>query len=237
MRTYTPYSKPLLKTTLFDGNTNYLETTQGITSHNHAQGVVSCWIKRQMNDKAILCEANQQESLVLRVGIHELFHYVYVDIRAGSHRFFFRTARNVLMPDNSWHHLLVSWNTNLPRGQKSASIYIDDKPCALEEKLDESAAFIAATSAKNWRIGTSFPATTVKMKASIAQLYVKLGMFYNIDETAIRRQWISPYRKPVRFKAYDTPQLLLFEHNGTENKGSSPAFISFGLLTTQSANI
>lgn len=239
MRPVSIYYKPKLTAMFFDGVTNYLETTQGITAINSPEGIISCWAKRQIGDRAIFCEAvNSTGNLVLRIGIHEVLHYAYADIRLADKRLFFRSARNSVPTDNQWHHFLFSWDTNRAAGQKSASLYIDDK-LSIDEKIDSSLAFIPETSTRNWRIGTSIPATSLKMKMAIAQLYIELGKNIDGTQTTARRQWLSPYKKPVYLSKNKTPQVLFYfegkdvgEHNGTASK-----FTSIGTFTTTSSII
>jgi hypothetical protein len=239
MRPATPYQKPILKAALFDGSTTYLDTTQGFGAANSAEGILSCWGKRQIGDKTIFCEAvSAAGALVIRIGIHELFHYAYADIRLGELRLFFRSAKNSVMPDNKWHHFLFSWDTNRPATQKRAYLYIDDKP-AIDEKIDASPAFIPETSSKNWRIGTSVPATSLKMKMSITGLYIETGRSIDASRTGIRRQWISPYLKPVRLDKNNKPQALFYfdGKEAGENKGSGPKFTQVGTCTINASNL
>lgn len=238
MRGHVYYQRPARSAAHFDGS-SYLETTQGILALNSAEGIVSVFIKREPGDKGIVLETVQsQGALVLRVAIHELYHYAFLDIRLGASSFFAAGVQGSLPMDGKWHHLLISWNVNRPMGQKSIGLTIDDRD-RLDIVQDNAPAFIPLTSSKRWRVGASIATNPATLRGSIADLYVELGRSLDLSETVNRRVFVSPYGTPIRSASYGTPQLFLNGESGriAKHAGTAPELTLTGNIPLEPMNI
>lgn len=235
MRGLTFYQRPLRMAGRFDGSA-WLETSQGILKTDQAQGIFSCFIRREAGDKGIVLECIQaQGALVLRIAIHETLHYAFIDIRMGMSVFFAASKPYLLLPDGTWHHVLISWDVNHPGGQKRIGLYIDDRE-SLDLVQDNAPAFIPQTSSRRWRVGASIASKPLTLRATIADLYLELGQFTELSCTKNRRAWVSAYGTPVRPDAYRTPQLFLTGEslNIGQHAGTAPELTGNGNIPLES---
>lgn len=178
----------------FDGSTGYLARGSDLTGNaDSSTGIFSCWFRLDGSNGSAMSFLESNGS---GIGIRRLAdNTITIEVTsvAGTETFRFGTVATFTSA-TTWHHLLMSWNTNFSSGNKLNHLYIDD---SLDlQILADSIAFNINYTQSNYFI-SSGNGPDKFFNGCIAELYFAPGQFLDFSNSSNRLKFRGANGKPV----------------------------------------
>ena len=227
----------------FDGTNDYLAKGSGLTAAvDSYQGTISFWVKFNGGDgiRQGFQSGDSGYSTLEKTTGNKI--QLKLDSVGASSSFTIPSSTSITA-DATWHHVLISWDTNFASGSKIAHLYLDDVD-DLGTVTDANAAFAVDWTRTNWGIGTSQATGNDKLNADLAEFWFSSDTYFDLSVEANRRLFIDGNGDPVHLGNYgdiptgSPPIVYLSDVDHTNwhvNKGYGGGFAETGALTDGSA--
>lgn len=99
------------------------------------------------------------------------------------------------VPDDAWHNILMTWDTNHASGARVVVAYVDDAPVVVTLSADAGPAF-AVVFADPMFLGT-YLGGGFFYEGDLSEFWINTNFLPDITDVAVRRKFISALGKPV----------------------------------------
>lgn len=222
-----------------DGSTGYLSRGSDLTGNaDSSTGIFSTWFRLDGSNASVIAflESNGSGISIRRAADNT----IQIDLTsvAGTETFRFGTIATYTS-SSTWHHLLMSWNTNFSSGNKLSHLYVDGSND--NQTLADSIAFNINYTQTNYFVGSGNGPDKF-FNGCLAELYFAPGQFLDFSNSTNRLKFRDSNGKP-KYMGVDASvptgtAPLVYLHNpastaGT-NAGTGGNFTVNGTITNAS---
>ena len=228
------------------GGIDYMRATSGMGISDGYVGTFSCWIKRSSTATSqapvwLTVDSGGWDEFQIRESEFVDVLQLYIQGNGATDYIIFQTDEGVLGRDDTWHHLLLSWNTNFAADSKICHMYVDDAE-VYSAASDDFGAMTLPYGENDWGVSNTIVRTSsAYIDGGVSHMWFD-DSFIDLSVKANRRKFITSTHRPVNLGSIGelptgSQPVIYLRGTGTGftvNSGSGGNFTATGTLTTPS---